>query len=287
MLRRTIFLILLAIFARPALAAPALWQVDTHGGRFWLLGSIHVGKVDNQGPLKAVLDRLEGADNLVQELAPQELTPGRMQASVMHYGLLQQGSLRDQLSPKAYQALSEMAGDYGIPMAQLDRVRPWFAVMTLMQSALARHNFDANLGIDNQVKALAEARGWQISGLESLDRQFQALASSDHFANDMVLDGIGEMDQLDSTLSPMLDAWQAGKLDKLGELCPLNQGKGPAYQAMHDATLKQRNQEWVPKLLTLAQGRDSLVVVGLGHIICTDGLLSLLEAKGAKVQRLQ
>ncbi|MED5525100.1 MAG: TraB/GumN family protein [Pseudomonadota bacterium] len=287
MLRRTIFLILLVIFPAASQAAPALWQVDTPSGRFWLLGSIHVGKADNSQQLEKMLATLPKVTTLVQELSPDELSPKAIQSALVHYGILTEGKLSDHLSAEAYRQVSDMADDYGLPMAQLDRTRPWFALMTLMQAALAHSHYDPSLGIDNQVAALARQRHWPIKGLETAERQFKALAASDAYANDMVSDSAKEMDSLDTTLSPMLSAWEHGKLKELNELCPLSQGDNAANRFMHDSTLKARNIEWVPKLLSIAQQRNSLVVVGLGHIICQDNLLGLLKAQGASVQRLQ
>ncbi|WP_115719278.1 TraB/GumN family protein [Gallaecimonas mangrovi] len=288
MLKQSILLILLAIFSASTLAEPALWQVNTPGGgQFWLLGSIHVGKADNSHDLERIAKRLPKVNTLLQELAPSELTPPKMQAAAMRYGILRQGTLADVLSASAYQQLETLAADYGLPMDQLNRTRPWFAMMSLMQAALATQHYNPNLGIDNQMLAIAKARGWQLKGLETVDRQFKALASTDAYADQMVDESVDEMHTLDSTLAPMLTAWEKGQLTQLDQLCPLNQGTGAAYQNMHDATLKLRNQEWVPKLLKTAKGDNTLVVVGLGHIICQDNVLSLLKAKGAKVERLQ
>lgn len=286
MLKKTILLILFVILPVPLWAAPALWQVDVAQGRFWLMGSVHVGEHSSTPALTAIAQRLSDVDTLVEEVPPSELQPSHMQQALRQYGLAAQG-LKASLSAKAYQRLSQEAKQLGVPMAQLEPLRPWLAVMTLMQLALKHAGLQPELGIDMQLSAIARQHHWQITGLETVQRQFTAVSATDKYADAMVNDGADDMKTLSSKLKPVLKAWQQGDIQPMRQLCPLSEGQGPAYQYMHDVTLKARNLEWLPKLKALAEGNNKLVVVGMAHIICTDGLLSMLKQHGAHIQRLQ
>ena len=61
---------------------------------------------------------------------------------------------------------------------------------------------------------------------------------------------------------------------------------GP-YPDIYQVILVQRNRSWIPKLEALsASGKRYFVVVGALHLIGTDGVLTLLEKDGYKIEQL-
>ncbi|WP_341501748.1 TraB/GumN family protein [Gallaecimonas sp. GXIMD4217] len=280
-----ISLILLIVLAPlPSNAAPALWQVGSPQGQFLLLGSIHVGKQSTAAELEAILARHQ-VDKVVMEVSPATMDMASMQQAMARYGLLPPGqSLDGQLSPTTWTLFKNHSQAVGLPWQAMQQQRPWLAALGLMQQALQQQGFRPELGTEMQLLTLLGDR--DIAGLESLERQYRALASIDRYADTMLEETLKEIGQLDQQLSPLLQAWHQGDIQALKGLCPLAKGAEPAVRHLHEETLAKRNREWLPRLKAL-DGKNTLVVVGMAHIICEDGLLEMLRGQQLEVERLQ
>jgi uncharacterized protein YbaP (TraB family) len=56
---------------------------------------------------------------------------------------------------------------------------------------------------------------------------------------------------------------------------------------MYQRLLVNRNRTWLPKLEALfTRPKPAFVVVGAAHLVGTDGLLTMLRAKGYKITQL-
>jgi len=56
---------------------------------------------------------------------------------------------------------------------------------------------------------------------------------------------------------------------------------------MNERIYGQRNRSWIPRIEGyLGSGQTHFVVVGAGHMGGSDGLLSLLRARGCKIEQL-
>ena len=47
----------------------------------------------------------------------------------------------------------------------------------------------------------------------------------------------------------------------------------------------ERNRRWVPKIEACLDGARCMIVVGAGHLVGADGLISLLRARGYTVEQ--
>jgi len=139
--------------------------------------------------------------------------------------------------------------------------------------------------VEGQLQARASADRKPIDGLETPAQQFE------------LFDGLPRREQLElleltltelDGIGPQLDAieaaWRAGDLPRLESLLLVDYRRRPdLYQRL----VVRRNEAWVgPVRGLLRRPDDTLVVVGLLHLLGDRGLIALLRQQGLKPERL-
>ncbi|MBC8527250.1 MAG: TraB/GumN family protein, partial [Candidatus Cloacimonetes bacterium] len=98
-----------------------------------------------------------------------------------------------------------------------------------------------------------------------------------------IVKSVDQFDEMESVLHDLVDAWDAGDLEKLDEL--LNE-EFEEYPAIKQSLLINRNYNWLDDVIEYTKdNEDYLVIVGSGHLAGEEGLVELLEAKGYSVER--
>jgi uncharacterized protein YbaP (TraB family) len=95
---------------------------------------------------------------------------------------------------------------------------------------------------------------------------------------------LAELDEAETALSAMADAWRDGELESLSAelLDDFEQ-----FPGLYETLVTKRNQAWVPKLEgMLASSGRRLVVVGALHLVGRDNVIELLRARGHEVVRV-
>lgn len=273
-------------FASAAQAqGPALWKVSDDDSHIYLFGTMHVlpgGDDWLAGPVAAALEESEA---LVLEIDLDEAGQLRSMALVGRLGMYGGDErLSQKMSEEEFAALTARIG---VPGAMVDRMRPWLAATTLVAQRMAQEGLDPEAGAERTLKAAAAKRGVDDEGLETLERQLSMLADAPEAEQIAMLQAtlIG-LDELAPMFDAMHEAWAAGDIDALAALVEEEMKlQAPEF---HQKLLVDRNRAWTPLLAArLERDETAFVGVGAGHLVGADSVLTMLEAKGFRVERLQ
>jgi uncharacterized protein YbaP (TraB family) len=281
---------LLLAFALPAATAaadPAAWRITgKNGGEVTLLGSMHVLRPSDH-PLPAAVDELiERAQSFVMELDLDDVDAVAQQRVILETAMLPQGTvLANVVDASVYRLVEQTAGDLGVDIKLLERFEPWFLSVTLLDQGMRKFGFQAERGVEQYVLNQAQRTGKEIIGLESLEFQigiFDSLPPPQQQA--MLEQTLAELDEAQTALDAMVDAWREGELESLSaELLD----DFDDFPGLYDTLVTKRNRSWVPTLeRMLADGQRHLVVVGALHLVGPDSVIELLRAGGHAAERV-
>ncbi|HET6971322.1 MAG TPA: TraB/GumN family protein [Phenylobacterium sp.] len=273
----------LAAGAAPARAEPPVWIVRDADSEMVLFGSVHVlppGLVWRSPALEAALGR---ADDLWFELpmGPQaEQEVARLAGSLGALAPTQ--SLFKLLPPKDAQRLIKVADAYGVDKVALDRMQPWLAEVALAGAAYRQAGADVDHGVEDTVNAAAPLTTPRRA-LETPAEQLGLFASmplKDQIAS--LRETLGELAKDPHAYMKLVRAWQAGDVKRLDReaLQPLRKASPEEFRRL----VTERNVRWVQALDARLRGHGrTVVVVGVGHLVGSDGLPARLRALGYSV----
>lgn len=260
----------------------SLWSLKGKTNTVYLLGSVHFLNETEQLP--AALDEAyKDADVLLMEIDMDDLDPAETQQITLELGMLPAGqTLEQQLGKPIYGRLVTRARDVGIDPALLNRFRPWFAAMTLVQLQLMKMGLAPSSGIEQRFTSRALADRKPIHGLETLREQLGMLAAlPDRQQREFLLYSIDDADRMAKEIDELLSAWRRGDSVALAQL--LAEGF-EEYPDLYRPLTIDRNRRWVGQVEALLDERENyLVVVGTLHLVGKDSLIELLERKGHKI----
>ncbi|MBU6164961.1 MAG: TraB/GumN family protein [Alphaproteobacteria bacterium] len=289
MLLRRLFLAVALLLAGPALAVPAMWQVGSGDRVITIYGTVHAlppkvpGAVDWFTP--AASAAFAAADALVVEVVFPE-DPQTMAAAVMRLGLLPAPSpILDRVPADVRPRLAALIRQSGLPPVAFDRMKSWFAAITLVQMAMAQSGLDPGAGVDVTLLTRARAAGRRLVGLETPDGQlglFDALPEAEQRL--LLASAVADAGDAAGQLQALVAAWNAGDVERIlkefddASLSP----------AMYEALFRRRNAAWADWVQAALQrpGRH-FMAVGAAHMAGPDSLIAMLAARGIKAERVE
>ncbi|MDY6945400.1 MAG: TraB/GumN family protein [Pseudomonadota bacterium] len=260
----------------------SLWSLKGKTNTVYLLGSVHF--LSESEKLPAALDEAyRNSEVLLMEIDMDDLDPVQTQQITLELGMLPAGqSLEQQLGKPTYARLVARAQEVGVDPERLNRFKPWFAAMTLVQLQLLKMGLAPTSGIEHRFTARAVADKKPIHGLETLREQLGMLAGlPDEQQREFLLYSIDDADRIAEEIDELLSAWRVGDTRKLAAL--LAEGF-QQYPDLYRPLTTERNRRWVGQVEDLLDDRDDyLVVVGTLHLVGKDSLIELLRAKGHRI----
>ena len=263
-----------------------LWKVETETCTTYFLGSIHMLKKESYPLNSAIEDAYNQAQMVVFEVNLDSSQSPRLQQKIVMKAMAKDGkSLQDRLSPEVYERAAREIKETGADISQFNLFKPWFFAVSLMTLKVRQLGFDPVYGIDNHFFTKAKEDEKPVLGLETLDFQidlFDELNLEDQEA--IVQQTLDEIDLMEEELGKMIEFWKAGETAQLEEMV-LKSFKD--YPHIYNTFLVQRNQKWIGTIESLLKGdKNSLIITGTAHLLGEEGVLSLLEEKGYKVEQL-
>jgi len=263
-----------------------LWRAEAGQATVYLLGSIHMLRREDMA-LKQVIDQtFNKAKRLVFEIDLLSETAEKSQKLILQKGLNSDGKLLAQkVSRETFESARLWASELGIDIQTLAPLKPWLAGLTLTVLQLQKLGFDANAGVDRQLARRAQAANKPVSGLESLESQFDLFDRLSPELQEMMLRySMREMEKVQKMLETLVRAWRDGDV---GTAEKLFLGSLSEYPQIREVLLDQRNRNWLAHIEKfLHHHDDTLVVVGAAHLVGENGIIELLRARGYKVEQM-
>ncbi|MCB1018844.1 MAG: TraB/GumN family protein [Acidobacteria bacterium] len=261
-----------------------LWEAKGEHGKAYLFGSVHTAKADMYPLNPAIEQAYTSADKLVVEVNMNAVDQQAISAKTMKLGVNFDGTtLADALPPEELEALKKFCTERGLPFAALNIMKPWLAAMTLAIMEYQRQGYDFNLGLDRHFLKQAAESGKEVVQLESADFQLDMLSSfSQELQTKFVIYSIRELDDVTDNVEALMSAWRSGDAGKLEELMlDMGQSNDAELEPIHKAMFTDRNHAMEEKIAAMIeQGGTYFVVVGAGHLISEEGVVSLLRQDG-------
>jgi len=268
---------------------PAMWRVADKDSDIYLFGTFHVLPPNIEWTSAAYEAAMKASETTITEAdtTSAEATDA-IRSAVGQYGLNPPDvTLTSLLGENRAAKFTALADELGAPMAALEPMRPWLALISLTQIVFQKSGFDPTEGVEAAVLEQAAREGDKLAYLETAASQIKALASldgDDMLANfDTTIDQFSEFDQITARL---LDAWRTGDIEGIEEdiLVPLREASPGAY----DALFTKRNTAWTALIEEIIAGEgDYFIAVGAGHLVGDESVINMLRAKGLAVERVQ
>ena len=276
--------LVLALFAGTAWALPPVWVVKDHDSTLVMFGSVHLLPPGTEWRPAALRDALSHADQVWFE-APMDVAglSAATQAALAHAVLPEGQSLSAMLSPGGRQRLAKAAQLLGVSAAQLDKLQPWYAELAIQSGLFQQLGVKGSDGVEQQLWAgLSPAAARKT--LETPEEQI------DFFAGAPIKEQLASLEQALKDVpnarrdyDELLKAWLGGDVRTLDRkvVAPLKRNSPMLY----DRVVTQRNARWVKAIdERLKRSGETVIVVGMGHLIGPDGLPARLRAQGFQVE---
>lgn len=287
-IRRVSLSILFSIMLLPVTgqAENSLWKASSDRGIFYIQGSVHLLKADDYPLASTIEEAYAKSDTLIFEADMKEMLSPKTQQLIMQKALLPDNrTLKDELDPEVYEQLSRELEKSGIPIAAVQKFKPWFISIMLMVPRMQALGLDPNLGLDQYFYSKASSDGKTTLGLETVEFQinlFNSLSDENQTAYTKYF--LKDLERMETLLDDMIKAWKNGDIEALDKVVRDNFKE---YPGMHAKFVTDRNKSWADKLDEMAdKEKTCMVVVGCAHLAGKDSLLELLKAKGYAIEQL-
>lgn len=274
----------LALSASAAQAKPPVWIVKDRDSELVLFGSVHVLPAGLDWRPARLEAALKTADDLWFEMPMDAAARAESSRLAMEKGVLPEGqTLSSLLSADGAARLKRLAAAFGLSLAQLDRLKPWYAESALAVAQYRRSGAELGTGVEQSLEASApstvarrafEAPIDQISLLDAtpMPRQIAALETS-----------MRELEEKPKSFDRLVEAWMKGDVNAIARdaVGPFRENAPEIFAQLVD----RRNAAWTRTLHARLRGRGrTVVVVGMGHLIGPQGLPERLRALGYSVE---
>ena len=267
---------------------PLLWRVSSGDRSIYLLGSLHFLK-DRDYPLSSDVDAAyRQVQRLVFEVSPAEMTSPATAALVSDHGTYPDAkhTLKDDLPAAEWQQVLAYGAKNDLPEADLQRYRPWMVSMRLTVLECQKIGLTSDAGLDQHFMKLAAIDHKATSGLETFDEQLAIsynLPVKDQV--EMLKESLDGLAELQKGIQSEHDTWRRGDGEALASQAKLGMATYPDF---YRKLILQRNRNWVPQIEKMLgdAGGGTLVIVGAVHLAGPDGVVSLLQRDGYKVERI-
>lgn len=266
----------------------ALYRVRHEGRTAYLFGTIHVGKPEF-APLGAEVERaLAQANKLILELDIRDEIP--LQHALQKHGMYaEDDGIERHLSAATFAHLKRTLTRFGIPLAQVQRLKPWMLANLLMGLDLEHHGYRRQYAAEYLL--LAAAAGKTVGELETAEYQMSLFDGMDAALQETYLsEALTELDdgQALKKARALITAWEEG--DRAGlELAwkELLEAPSQTTEFTQRILLDQRNPAMASKVeALLREEQSSFVGVGMLHLIGDGGLPALLRQRGYSVEKV-
>ena len=238
----------------------------------------------NDYPLPArIEDAIQASQQFYFEYDPRgdaELTRQTKAAAFLPKGV----SIRQKIDPKLWNFLvqiSQASGDRNYEWANL---RAWAIALFVLDYPVYERTSSA-YGLDNYVIKRARSRKRPMYGLETVQQHVNVYGGMNDLESEVyLLEAIVFAHQSDARYRETISDWRRGDTERLYQL-EMPDIKGA--EGLNPRFVAWRNARWMPKIeAAIKSGTPTMIVAGALHYCGPQGLITLLEKRGYKIEQL-
>jgi uncharacterized protein YbaP (TraB family) len=288
-MRRYLFLFLIIFCGSVQAAGERLlfYKLDTAAADVYLLGSMHLARPDIYPLRREIMQAFDGADTLAVELDISGGNQLQIQQMILARGSYPAGeSIRDHLSPSTWNSLQQQISGSGLPPQMFESMRPGLLVTTLSSLEMMKLGLSPESGVDRFF--LERARGQKrIHELETVEQQIGLLL--DFPQQDLLVrQTLAQLDDMEETMEELVSLWKRGDARGLQKLVVDDElARNPEFRVVYERMFDQRNIAMSDQIEGFMRTPGQyFVVVGAGHLVGDQGIVSLLAKRGYSPKQL-
>lgn len=278
-----ILLGIFALFSRAALAEPAMWVIRDGDSTIYLVGTVHLLRHETEWNSAKIKKALADSTELWLEMVDGD-DPTKIQSLLVRYGVDRNKRLSDKLNFAEKARLSKLAADYGVPLENMENLKPWAVAMMFAVLPLEKGGFDPGAGVDQVLKNAAVEKGEPVKAFETAETQVR------FFANMTEADQLAFLDDtLDDTergldlLNKVAEAWLKGDSKTISDM--MNDEMKNKAPTLYQTLLVRRNARWSEKIEEILKGSGTqMIAVGAAHLVGSDSVQAQLAERGIKAE---
>lgn len=245
----------------------------------YIFGTIHIICPNDMLSMEKLGGYLDQTDRLVMELDMDNAA----EIQAMSKGLVipDGKTLKDFLTAEQFAKIDEMFKSYmGISAENVKQIKPFALSMMIAANPKALGCSPASYESSFLQAAIAKKKG--VEGLETAASQFAVLGKTptEKQAKDLYELSLNPQKSIDD-LKKLLETYKLQNSEALYKYMNTQMKGTKGFQT---SLLDDRNANWIPKLEKAINQKPTFIAVGGGHLGGKKGLLSLLKAKGYKLE---
>lgn len=274
--------------------AQLLWKVSGKGLEqpSYIMGTHHLAPLSIKDSIVGMKQALAETKQVVGEVTMSEMQNPTTIAKTMRELMLTTSDTTFQslFTPEEYQMINTYSKEnLKFDIALMPKLKPVFLSNNLTVVLYMKHvgGFNQQEQLDSYFQTQALASGKKVSGLETMDFQFNLLFNGTSLKRqaEQLLCMLNDVDAYIDDLKRVTAAYNAQNLEAMTQI--MNQRRNNQCDPLPgemEALLDNRNKQWAEKLPTIMKTDPTLVVVGAGHLLGECGLLALLKKQGYTVE---
>ena len=262
------------------------WKATSGGNTIYLLGSIHAGSKGMYPLPKEFEDAFAASSTLIVEVDVNKVDKQKMQAMMLSKGMYAgDDSLWDHVSPETRKLVEQFCDKYQLPAGSFANLKPWAVAISASLLPMVKAGMDPSLGVDQHFLDKVDQGGKKktVVEIESAEGQLNLISGFSEELQEKLLALALEQSNKPLEIKKLEDLWMSG--DVAGVEAAMKEDAGPPE--FEKAMVHDRNPHMADVAEQYLKGKDqAFLVVGVAHMIGTDGVVSLLEKRGYKIEQV-
>lgn len=261
----------------------------------YLLGSIHAAQ-DNIYPLNdTIMKAYKNSDYLAVEVDTVSLTNNlNLQLELTSKLLYDDNTtIKDELGDELYDKMINFLKEKNSYVSLYDSYRPAFFESLFENIVIEDADMEPTEGIDMHFLNLAKDDKKEILEIETAESQYNLLLSNPIELDKMMIDEyVSEYDEAVLEMKNLYNSWKSGDIKKLEKAFAiddsLTEDEAKLIIDYNKALITDRNYIMSKALEEyISEDKNVFCVVGVGHLIGDEGIISLMEKNGYIVEKIE
>jgi len=270
-----------------------VWRITNVNHPFYLVGTIHALAGSDYPLPKGYDEALRNSQRLVFEITPDRKSdfPDKFAIAATYP---KGDDIRHHVHAKTWEFLAKnfKESEYFGHMWQfgnhhiegVEQLKP-FAIAFYIWGIHGYNDIFNEHGVDNHLAFQGRRTGKELAGLETTEEHINVLSGMSDIESELILlDALVRGDKRREDFNQLRAAWKKGDTATMWQLHQRERKLNPGGDAR---LLDMRNVKWIPKIKAeINTGKPTAIVAGAGHFMGYNGVITLLEHQGYKIEQL-